>query len=80
MDNHVHLLINDPNHHLSDFMHRVELVYAMHFNSEGEHVGHVFENRYSCIPIKNQNQLLNTVIYIHNNPVRTMLSDRESYR
>ena len=51
----------------------------MHFNSKTDHVGHVFENRYSRITIKDQNQLLNTVIYIHNNPVMALISDRQSY-
>lgn len=72
MDNHVHLIIDDPLDHLSEALHRVASTYARYFNRTFGHTGHVFEGRYGSVPILDDKQLLAAVKYVHNNPLKGM--------
>lgn len=69
MDNHVHLVVFDPENHLSAVMMRVTLRYAQRYNRRSGHVGHVFQNRFRSKPIETDEYLLEAVRYVHNNPV-----------
>ena len=43
MDNHVHLLLDDPKNEVSHMMHGLTTAYAQYFNSKTGHVGAVFQ-------------------------------------
>lgn len=71
MNNHVHLLIHCNNtNELSKFMHKINLIYAINYNTETERVGHVFRDRYKAEEITDINYLYCCILYIHNNPVK----------
>lgn len=72
MDNHVHLIIDDPLDRISTAIQRVASTYAMYFNHTFGHSGHVFEGRYGSVPIIDDEQLLAAVKYVHNNPLKGM--------
>lgn len=72
MDNHVHLVIDDPHDHMSMALHRVTSSYATYFNHVFGHTGHVFEGRYGSVPIRDDEQLLAAVRYVHDNPLKGM--------
>ncbi len=69
MDNHVHLLIQDEKGTLSVAMQSLVTSYALYFNAKCGRRGHLFENRFKSVPVKDERQLLCAVRYIHNNPV-----------
>lgn len=52
MDNHFHLLLNDPADELETFMRRLQTSYSMHYNSAYGHVGHVMQGRYLSEPVE----------------------------
>ena len=72
MDNHVHLIIDDPLDRISTAIQRVTSTYAMYFNHTFGHSGHVFEGRYGSVPIIDDEQLRAAVKYVHNNPLKGM--------
>lgn len=79
MDNHFHLLLKAaaaPN----AFMKRISCAYAYYFNNKYERTGHLFQGRYFSEPVNDDSYLLAVVRYIHNNPVKVGISNRESYR
>ena len=79
MDNHVHMIIDDPINGISRTMQRVTSAYAMHFNRTFGHTGHVFEGRYGSVPIRDDEQLLAAVRYVHDNPRKGMGIAPENY-
>ena len=50
MPNHFHLLVELGLIPLSDFMKRLMVRYAWHYNFRRDRVGHVFQDRFSSIP------------------------------
>ena len=68
MDNHVHLVLEDPTQSLSGMMQRLSGDYAQRFNRRTGHVGHVFENRFKSCAIESETYLLQAVRYVHDNP------------
>ncbi len=71
MSNHYHLLIKPgPEAALSKIMQYINGRYAARFNWKYDRVGHVFEKRYSNPAVEESDYLLETVRYIHLNPVR----------
>lgn len=79
MDNHVHLIIDDPTNRMSEALQRVSSTYAMYFNRTFGHTGHVFEGRYGSVPILDDEQLLAAVKYVHNNPLKGMGTTPDRY-
>ena len=79
MGNHAHLLLRAELANISAFMERVERPYARHFNNRHDHVGHLFQGRFKSIPIVGDPQLLETVRYIHRNPVEGGLTESCEY-
>lgn len=74
MSNHAHIcLYHDNIQNVSKFMHRVDSIYANYYNFLENRVGYVFKNRYYSGQIKDRNQLFNTIVYIHNNPVKAKI-------
>lgn len=80
MDNHIHLLMLDPSFNQSKALHDIGGVYAAYFNRSYDHVGSVFQSRFTNIPIETDNQLLQTMRYIHQNPLKPGLSQSLDYR
>lgn len=79
MDNHIHLLVLDEGNDLSRLLHGLQTTYALYFNHTTGHVGHVFQGRFSSVAIHSDEQLLQAVRYIHDNPVKAGLGSREEY-
>lgn len=73
MTNHFHLVVENRQANLSAGMHRLNGLYARWFNERHERSGHVFGNRFSAKPIKDDRQLYNTAEYVFDNPVRAGL-------
>lgn len=81
MNNHVHMLIHvDCLKTLSKLMLRLGRSYAGYYNVKYEHTGYVFQGRYLSEPIDDDKYLLACVRYIHNNPVKAGLGERDEYR
>ena len=64
------------NKKLSEFMHRVNTIYASYYNHENNRVGYVFRNRYQIQTIKDEKHLKGCIVYIHNNPVKAMIVNK----
>lgn len=80
MNNHVHLLIRtDSISILSSFMRDIGSSYAKYYNVKYDHSGHVFQDRYLSEIIRDERYLLECLRYIHNNPVKAGISNRENY-
>ena len=80
MSNHIHLLLDDPQNNLSHAMHALTTAYARHFNDATGHVGAVFQGRFTSVPIKDNEQLLQVVRYIHDNPEKAGIAPSREYR
>ncbi len=80
MDNHVHLIIDDPHDRLSTVMYRIGMKYAMYFNNRHQREGHLFEGRFKSSPIESDEYLVQAVRYVLNNPVVAGISTLEDYR
>jgi REP-associated tyrosine transposase len=76
MTNHFHLLVQTPEPDLAIGMHRLNSDYANYFNRRHDHVGHLFQSRYSSEVIERESHLLETCRYIVLNPVRAGLCRR----
>lgn len=79
MDNHVHLVLEDPKGSLSIAMKSLEVRYARRFNGFADRVGHVFQDRFLSKPIDTDAYLLESVRYVHNNS-RDIGVDPADYR
>ncbi|WP_337370759.1 transposase [Parolsenella catena] len=79
MDNHVHLLLCDPQNSLAGLMHSVSTRFALYFNGKSGHVGPVFQGRFKSKAIETNEYLLQAVRYIHDNPCELGVS-RDSYQ
>ena len=81
MTNHVHLLIYDNNQDISKFMQGLSLSYVIYFNKKYGRTGHLFQDRFTSVMIKNDMQLMYVSKYIHLNPVRAnMVSKARDYK
>ncbi len=80
MENHVHLLVCDTERNLSLFMKRLAGNYAIWFNRKYQRTGHLFERRYTSIPIESENRLCTVFRYILNNPRDGGIAPAEEYR
>ncbi len=71
MNNHVHLLLKtDLIEKLSQFMHKINTLYAIYYNQKYNRVGYVYRGRYKSQVIYSEKQLYACINYIHNNPVK----------
>lgn len=69
MPNHFHLIVREvlPGG-ISAYMQRVQVAHTKYMNTKYEMSGHVFEDRFNSVHIKDNNQLLYLSAYIHRNP------------
>jgi REP element-mobilizing transposase RayT len=80
MTNHFHLLIRVSSIPLGVIMRELLSQYSGYFNTTGGRVGHLFQGRYKAKLCKSGRQLVNTVVYIHLNPVEAhMVSHPEEW-
>lgn len=81
MDNHVHLLIYGENiKDISKMMQKINTSYAKLYNKSKNRVGYVFRDRFYSQMILNRKQLVNCLVYIHNNPVKAKMVEKlENY-
>ncbi|MBI3954704.1 transposase [Candidatus Collierbacteria bacterium] len=80
MPNHFHLLLKQllppqPDNNISNFMKRLSITYAMHFNNIYEHSGNLFQGKYKNVQVRSEGQLLYITKYIHRNPINLEGSD-----
>jgi putative transposase len=81
MTNHVHIQMETSDMHISNFMKRVNGLYAQYFNRKYDFVGHLFQGRYGAELIKTDQYSLEASRYIHLNPVRAgMVIKPEEYQ
>lgn len=79
MSNHVHLVVTAQDQlQLSRFVQNVAQTYAQSRNRSRQASGKLFEERYRCIPIATEEQMVVTTTYIELNPVRAGVSDDAS--
>lgn len=79
MENHVHMLIQDPFAEISVFMHRTSLCYAQYYNLKYNRTGHLFQDRFRSEVIRDQKHLISTFRYILNNPVKAGICSAQDY-
>lgn len=70
MDNHTHLLLDDPATNMSEAFQRLGTGYAMFFKGKTGLEGPVFKDRFYSKPIEDDDQLLQAMRYIHDNPIK----------
>lgn len=80
MDNHFHLMVDDPYDNLSRAMQCALTAYAKYFNGKTGRTGHLFDNRYSRVAVESDTQAVQLLDYIHLNPVKGAIDSLEAYR
>lgn len=79
MGNHVHLLIkSDKIENMSNFMHQINMKYALYYNKNRNRVGYVFRSRFKSEEINTEKYLINCIHYIHKNPIKAHICNKES--
>ena len=79
MDNHVHLLIYDPEDKKSGFMQKLNVSYAVYFNKKYKRNGHLFQGRYKGEAVESEGYLLTVFRYILNNPRNAGICNSSDY-
>ncbi len=80
MPNHVHMLIKETNHSISNIMRSLLVSYAEYINKKYDRIGYVFQDRFNSRPVENDIYLKNVVRYIHLNPQKAGISPYNKYR
>ena len=80
MENHVHMLVNDPLDAVGKMMSRLGNCYARYYNSKYERCGHLFQGRFLSEPVDNDSYLLTVFRYILNNPRKAGICPASQYR
>lgn len=78
MDNHAHLLIKEEKDSISRTMKRIGVSYSYYFNKKYDRVGHLFQDRFRSERIESENYILSCLRYIHNNPVKALITKEPS--
>lgn len=78
MDNHAHMMLySEKIQNISNFMKQVNSIYAMYYNKKKNRVGYVYRNRFKSVPIMTRNQMYTCIKYIHMNPVKAEMVEKE---
>ncbi len=75
MRNHAHILVKSDIDDLSVLMKKINVSFAMRYNTILERVGSVFQDRFLSETIDDEKHFWGTLRYIHNNPVKANLVD-----
>jgi REP element-mobilizing transposase RayT len=73
MSNHYHLIVQILDQKLQKIMHQINSKYSKYFNKKYERVGHVFQGRYTAIPVQDERYLIDLLRYVHQNPVKAQM-------
>jgi putative transposase len=73
MGTHYHLVLGTIRTCLSAGLHRLNGLYAQHFNRRHDRTGHLFGGRFHAWLVEDEDQLRATTRYVLNNPVRAGL-------
>ena len=76
MDNHVHLVLKAKFDQLSLAMKKLNVKFAMTYNSKEHNSGHVFQDRFKSQAIESDDYLLQVIRYVHNNPVKAGMVEK----
>ena len=79
MDNHFHLLVYDRNQNFSNFMQKLVGTYAKWFNTKYQRKGHLFEERFTSVPIESEEKLCTIFRYILTNPEKAGICPASEY-
>ena len=79
MSNHVHLVVEDANGKLSEFMKYLTERYAMYFSKQIGRTGGVFRKPFWSEPIESGEHLLSAVRYVHANPAAAGICPASAY-
>ena len=80
MENHVHLLVKDPQDTVPAMMQKLTLSYSFYYNQKYGRTGHLFQGRYLSEPVDNDLYLLTVFRYILNNPRKAGICPAKDYR
>lgn len=81
MDNHYHLVLENRDGRMSEFMKRVNGSYGQYFRHKTKSGGVVFQNRFKSLLIQDDRYLIQVIRYVLLNPVKAgVVSRMESYR
>jgi REP element-mobilizing transposase RayT len=70
MGNHFHIVVQTPGANLSEGMQMLNGRYAMLFNAKYGYGGHLFEGRFKCRVVTDDDDLPGLLTYVEENPVR----------
>jgi putative transposase len=76
MGTHYHLVLDTLRVDLSRGLHRLNWLYALHFNDRHGLFGHLFADRFSARSIESEEYLYDACAYVLLNPVKAGLCDR----
>lgn len=79
MGNHVHILCHMDLEALAATMRRLFAGYALYFNKKHNRVGALFQGRFGSVPVETDEQLMQVVRYIHQNPMRAGIAPSCAY-
>ena len=73
MSNHIHLLIQEREEHISEVVKRIGVTYAHYFNKKYERNGHLFQDRFRSEPVDSIEYFVILLRCIHQNPLKAFL-------
>ncbi len=74
MPNHIHLVLRSGVVGISRLMARLGTSYALYFNQKYDRVGHLFQNRFRSRRIRDDQDLIGVIRYVHRNPLEARLA------
>lgn len=80
LDNHVHLLFENPKENLSEFMQVIASVYARYFNKKYDRIGHLYQDRFASEIIENNGYYVIALRYILQNAKKAGLCKSINYK
>ena len=80
MENHIHLLLQNPDATISLFMKKIGVCYAGYYNKKYDRPGHLFQNRFKSEVITDSDYLLSAYRYILKNPEKAGIAPADQYR
>jgi REP element-mobilizing transposase RayT len=81
MENHVHLLIEETEEPIGQFIKRICGSYVYWYNRKYDRIGHLFQDRFKSEVVEDDSYFLTVLRYIHQNPLRAgLVADIEKYR
>ena len=73
MGTHYHLILRPSGDNFSIMMRNLNNAFARYINKTRKRKGYVFRDRFKSIPTRDQNYLMQLLLYVHTNPLRANL-------